>query len=90
MTTPVGPSGPGGGSGPAGTGGTGQPFPSLSPSDEVWANFAMKLFGTPDAVLYIAALKRNMMMMINTTISEINARNAKAMEYVKKVAEGEE
>lgn len=90
MTTPVGPSGSGGGSGPAGAGGTGEPFPPVSSSDDAWANFAMQLFKTPDAVLYIAALKRNMMMMISNTINEINTRNAKAMQYVKDVAEGNE
>jgi hypothetical protein len=42
---------------------------------------------TPDIV---AGLKRNMMSMINNTISQINARQATANEYNAKVARGEE
>lgn len=95
MSVPVVPSGPGGGSGPTSAGGAGgadAPFPPISgSSDDAWAAYARQMFpNDPDAVLYIPQLKQNMMSMINTTISEMNARQEKSNEYVKKVAEGEE
>jgi hypothetical protein len=93
MTTPV-PPGGGSESGPK-TGPT-QISPNIysgvtvSPNDP-WYAYAQQMFPnteiTPDI---IAGLKKNMMTMINTTIQQINARQATAQEYNSKVAKGEE
>lgn len=60
-------------------------------ADDPWFAYAQKMFPnekiTPEI---IAGLKKNMMTMINTTISEINKSHARAQEYNKKVAKGEE
>jgi hypothetical protein len=92
MSIPGVPPGPGGGSSPTSAGGEGTPFPPISgSSDDAWAAYARQMFpNDPDAALYIPQLKQNMMAMINTTISEMNARQEKSNEYVKKVAQGEE
>jgi hypothetical protein len=60
-------------------------------ADDPWFAYAQKMFPnqqiTPEI---IAGLKKNMMTMINTTISQINARQAEAQKYNEKVAKGEE
>ena len=100
MTTPPvppggSPEGPSGGSHESGA--SGPKLPSniysgvhVSP-DDPWYAYAKQMFPnteiTPEIV---AGLKKNMMTMINTTISEINKRQAKAQEYNRKVARGEE
>jgi hypothetical protein len=93
MTTPV-PPDSGSGSGPS-------DLPPLPPNfyaeaagtsaDDPWYKYAQQMFPnttiTPDI---IAGLKKNMMSMINTTIGQINARQAEAQKYNEKVAKGEE
>jgi hypothetical protein len=60
-------------------------------AEDPWYKYAQQMFPnqkiTPEI---IAGLKKNMMTMINTTIGQINKRQAKAQEYNKKVAQGEE
>ena len=92
MTTPVPPGGSGSGSS--------EGLPQLPPNfyagapvspDDPWYTYAKQMFPntliTPDV---IAGLKKNMMSMINNTISEINARQAEAQKYNEQVAKGEE
>jgi hypothetical protein len=58
-------------------------------ADDPWYKYAQQMFPnqeiTPEI---IAGLKKNMMTMINTTISQINARHAEAQKYNKEVAQG--
>jgi len=60
-------------------------------ANDPWYVYARKMFPntmiTPEV---IAGLKKNMMTMINTTIGEINKREAENQKYLKKVAEGKE
>jgi hypothetical protein len=95
MTTPVPPDGTTGNS--SGSGDKLPPLPpnfyaggSVAPNDP-WYTYAQQMFPnteiTPEIV---AGLKRNMMSMINNTISQINTRQATANEYNAKVARGEE
>jgi hypothetical protein len=94
MTTPVPPGGP--------ESGAGEGLPPLPPNfysgagaaantSDPWYIYAQQMFPnteiTPDV---IAGLKKNMMSMINNTISQINARQAEAQKYNEQVAKGEE
>ncbi len=67
------------------------PFASAADKEDPWYQYAQQMFPnqtiTPEI---IAGLKKNMMTMINTTISQINARQAEAQKYNEKVAKGEE
>jgi hypothetical protein len=90
---------PGATEGPSGTGATNQqpqqaaqkPMASAAEKEDPWYKYAQQMFPnqqiTPEI---IAGLKKNMMTMINTTMGEIKKRQAKAQEYNKKVAKGEE
>lgn len=68
-----------------------KPLPPGSAGQDPWYTYAQHMFPhtliTPDI---IAGLKKNMMTMINSTISQINARQAEAQKYNAKVAKGEE
>ena len=67
------------------------PFASAAGKQDPWYTYAQQMFPntqiTPEV---IAGLKKNMMSMMNSTIGEINARNAEAQKYNEKVARGEE
>lgn len=67
------------------------PFAGAVDTQDPWYKYAQQMFPnqqiTPEI---IAGLKKNMMSMINTTISQINARQAEAQKYNEKVAKGEE
>jgi hypothetical protein len=67
------------------------PFAKAADTQDPWYKYAQQMFPnkeiTPEI---IAGLKKNMMSMINTTISQINARQAEAQKYNEKVAKGEE
>lgn len=90
MTTPpVGPSG--GNTGPQGPQQPATPKTGAEAvnTDDPWYKYAQHMFPnqeiTPEI---IAGLKKNMMTMINTTISQMNARHAEAQKYNKEVAQG--
>jgi hypothetical protein len=72
--------------------GSNLPGPKFSAaSNAAWLKFAQQMFpNDPDPGQYVGALQQNLMSMINTTISEMNARNQAASDYAKKVAEGSE
>jgi hypothetical protein len=67
------------------------PFAGAVDTQDPWYKYAQQMFPnqaiTPEI---IAGLKRNMMSMINTTISQINARQAEAQRYNERVAKGED
>jgi hypothetical protein len=67
------------------------PMPGVDTSDP-WYKYAKQMFppNTPITPEIIAELKKNMMSMISTTISEINARHQIANQYNKDVAQGNE
>ena len=98
MTTPVppGPPGPSDGSGSGSSDGLSKLPPNFSSgapvsSDDPWYTYAHQMW--PDTTVTpeeIAGLKKNMNSMINTTIGEINARQAEAQKYNEQVAKGEE
>ncbi len=60
-------------------------------ANDPWYAYAQQMFPnteiTPDI---IAGLKKNMMTMINSTIQQVNARQAEAQKYNEQVAKGEE
>ena len=83
---------PGGGEfNPANQAGAQSPFPPVTgSSDDAWLKFAQQMFpGDPDAMMYVAPLKKNMMSMIGNTIAEINTRQQIANQYNEQVAKGE-
>ncbi len=92
-STPIVPSGENPENTSASSAGQPNPFPAISGSDGVdpWYAYAQQMFPntmvTPEEV---AGLKQNMMQMISTTISEINARHATANQYNQQVAQGDE
>jgi len=60
-------------------------------TDDPWYTYAHKMFpGTAITKEIIDGLKKNMMTMINTTMSHINKRHAEAQQYIKRVARGQE
>ena len=92
MTTPpVPPGGSPGGSPESSASGAPPPMPTAADTQDPWYQYAQQMFPntmiTPEV---IAGLKKNMMTMINTTISEINKRQAETQKYNAKVAKGEE
>jgi hypothetical protein len=63
----------------------------VSDTSDPWYKYAQQMFpNTEITPEIIAGLKKNMMSMIGTTISEINARHATANQYNKDVAQGNE
>jgi hypothetical protein len=69
------------------------PTPLSAPvnTSDPWYIYAQQMFpNTKITPEIIDGLKKNMMTMINTTISQINARQAAAQVYNSKVAKGEE
>jgi hypothetical protein len=92
MEVPNVPPGGGEGSGPTNQAGGPSPFPAMTgAAGDAWLKFAQQLFPSAENPgQYVAPLKKNMMSMINNTISEINTRHKIANEYIQKVAKGEE
>lgn len=90
MTTPIIP--PPGSTGPIpGQDASGPVPPMPADTSDPWYAYAQQMF--PNAEItpeIIAGLKKNMMTMIGTTISEINARHAIANKYNQDVAQGNE
>lgn len=91
-STPVVPSGENNENSSNASAGQPNPFPPISGSGvDPWYAYAQQMFPnsmvTPEEV---TALKQNMMQMIGTTISEINARHAIANQYNQEVAQGDE